>query len=103
MSVESAERPGPGGEPQHEFFYFVDGKRYDWPSNNITGQQIKASIPGLNPAFQIIQEGHGSEPDHPISESETFTLSVQGRGPLRFYTAPPATFGDLGPGVTGAA
>jgi len=54
-----------------QFVYFVDGKKYDWPTVNITGAQIRASIPGLNPSFQIVLEGHGSEADRPISDTDT--------------------------------
>lgn len=93
-SPDQAQGGAHGGGPPH--FFFVDGKKYDWPSTSITGAQIKASIPGFNPTFMIVLEGHGTEPDRPIVDTDTFSLELPGRGPLHFYTAPPATFGDEG-------
>jgi hypothetical protein len=84
---------GEHGAGTPTYFFFVDGKKFDWPSPTMTGAQIKAAVPGLNPSFQIIQEGHGSDPDRPVADGDTFQLQLQGRGPLHFYTAPPATFG----------
>ena len=91
-STEHGHGGSQGGGPP-VFFYFVDGKKYDWPTSSITGAQIKAAIPGLNPTFQIILEGQGNEPDRAITDTDTFSLELPGRGPLHFYTAPPATFG----------
>src|SRR6266496_432202 len=90
-----------GGQAASQFFYSVDGKKYDWPTANITGAQIRASIPGLNPSFQIVLEGHGSDADRPISDTDTFSLALPGHGPLQIYTAPPATFGSSGSSEVG--
>jgi hypothetical protein len=79
-----------------QYFYFVDARKYDWATPNITGAQIRASVAGLNPTFQIVLEGHATDPDRPISDDDTFSLTLPGRGPLHFYTAPPATFGFAG-------
>ncbi len=97
MTAAANERKDEDKEKRsNTFFFFLDGKKYDWQSSSITGAQIRALVPGLNPSFQIIVEGHGQEPDRQINDDDTFSLSLPGRGPLQFYTAPPATFGKNG-------
>src|SRR4051794_33323432 len=76
-----------------KFVFFVDNKKYDWPTSGITGAQVRAVVPDLNSTFQLVLEGHGTEADRPINDSDSFSLELPGRGPLKFYSAPPATFG----------
>jgi hypothetical protein len=78
-----------------KYFFFVDNQKYDWPSSGISGAQVRAVVPDLSPTFQLILEGHGSEADRPINDPDSFDLERAGRGPLKFYSAPPATFGGL--------
>lgn len=87
------EKQDPGKHAPDRFFFFVDGKKYDWPTSALSGAELRAAIPDLNPTFQIFVEGHGAEPDKPVSDSDSFSLELPGHGALKFYTAPPATFG----------
>jgi hypothetical protein len=95
MTADNAIAEGKGSDQpaKPDFFYFVDTKKYDWPQSNITGAQIRAAIPGLNPTFQIFLEGHGQDADKLVVDTDTFTLGPGAKGELHFYTAPPATFG----------
>lgn len=79
--------------PQTKYFYFVDDTKYEHDSASITGAQIRARIPGLDPNFQIFLEGHGGAEDSLVAASTGVNLDRQGQGVPRLYTAPPATFG----------
>lgn len=96
MANEHSQGPGPGGDEGAgpKYFFFIDGKKYDWPKATLTGAELRAVAPDLNPAFLLILEGHGGEADKPVGDSDSFSLSLPGHGPLKFYTAPPATFGS---------
>ncbi len=79
---------------EHEkkkFHYFVDGKKYETVESALTGAQIKAQIPDFNPAYQLVQEGRGSQNDKVITDNDSVDLNV--KPPCQFYTVPPATFG----------
>jgi hypothetical protein len=78
---------------EREFEYFVDAKRYVTTHQFLTGAQIKAKIPDLNPAFQLVLEGHGHHPDRPIADDERVDLETK-HGPLHFILVPPANFGQ---------
>lgn len=73
-------------------FYFVDGKRYESEHTTLTGLQIKTRIPDFDTTFDLFQESKGDEPDRLVRDNDTITLSFD-KGPVRFYTVPPATFG----------
>lgn len=83
------------GQAEHSarthYQYFVDNTKYENDSTSITGSQIKARIPGYNPAFQLFLEGHGQEADRLIADPESVDLT---KGAPHLYTAPPATFGQ---------
>jgi hypothetical protein len=64
------------------------------PTRALTGAEIRAFIAGLDPSYALFLEGPGNEPDRQIGDSETVTLEKD-KGPKRFYTVPPATFGLL--------
>jgi hypothetical protein len=78
---------------QQKFHFFVDALKYETEKSALTGAEIKAMIPGFNPAYQLFLEGTGSEADRQVVDSETITLSPAGEGVRKFYTVPPATFG----------
>jgi hypothetical protein len=80
------------GSGHGEYFYFVDDKKYYSESSSISGAQIRAKITGLDPSYSLYLEGHADEPDQPISDQTAVSLEKE-KGPRRFYTAPPATFG----------
>ena len=82
---------------QHEkkdekYFYFVDNVKYETESSALTGDQIKARIPNFDRQYQLYLESHGDDPDQLIVDTTTVTLEKE-KGPKRFYTVPPATFG----------
>ena len=80
-------------QSHHEpFFYFVDGVKYETDQSVITGAQIKARIPNFDPALILMLEGHDREPDQVVTDDTTISLTKD-KGPRRFFTTPPATFG----------
>jgi hypothetical protein len=86
----STESPGSVAGEQQKYGYSVDGVRYHWDKSSITGAQIKASIPNLNPTFQLFREGTGGQPDKLVNDSDSIDLAHTAP---HLYTAPPATFG----------
>ena len=75
-----------------DYFFFVDNVKYDSDLPALTGAQIKAKVPNWDPAYGLLLEGHGKEPDRLISDTETVSLEKD-RGPRRFTRVPPASFG----------
>jgi hypothetical protein len=81
------------GDPNDkEFFFFVDNTKYSSLVSTLTGAQIKAMIPNFDPGYGLYMEGPGNDPDVLIQDNTTVTLEKE-KGPKRFYTVPPATFG----------
>jgi Multiubiquitin len=78
---------------QTKYHFFVDATKYETDKANLTGAQIKAMVPGFNPAYQLYLEEHGDTPDKAISDGETVSLDPAGHGIRKFYSVPPATFG----------
>jgi hypothetical protein len=81
------------GPHKDEFFYFVDGTRYDTASSSLTGAQIKAAIPNFNRSYALYLEEPGDAADRLINDDDSVSLAKD-KGPRRFYTVPPATFGE---------
>ncbi len=74
-------------------YLFVDGRKYDWPNSSITGAQLRALVPGLNPQFVLMQEvSEGT--DSLVTDSATYAPGESAATAPQFYTAPPATFGS---------
>jgi hypothetical protein len=78
--------------PPEKYFYFVDGTKYDWGQETITGAEIRARLPEAIRTYGLFLEGQGKEPDKKI-ENDTVVSLGKDKGPRRFYTVPPATFG----------
>jgi len=76
--------------PKYEFF--VDGNKYETEHASLTGAQIKALIPGFDPTYSLFLEEQGDAPDLQIGDDTSVSLQKD-KGPRRFYTVPPATFG----------
>jgi hypothetical protein len=72
--------------------YFVNHDRYETDQPVLTGAQIKARIPNLQPGTGLSLEGHGNDPDRLIGDDEQVRLDTS-HEPLRFTLVPPATFG----------
>jgi hypothetical protein len=74
-----------------EYHFLVDGKRYEWPHQYITGAQLRA-VAHIEPNIGIFLEEPGPDkPDRPISDTSSINLAEPGIE--RFYTVPPATMG----------
>lgn len=70
---------------------FVDGQRYEWPQQYITGAQLRA-LAHIEPNVGIFLEEHGHDkPDRPITDTSSINLAEP--GVEKFYTIPPATMG----------
>jgi hypothetical protein len=82
----------PANHPE-KIFFFVDGEKYETDQATLTGAQIKARVPNLDPTFTLFLEGHGNEEDRLIGDDDSVSLE-RDKGPRRFFTAPPATFGS---------
>lgn len=75
-----------------KYHYFVNNDRYESDLASLTGAQIKARIPDIQPNTGLSLEWHGNDPDRLIGDDEVVSLESHG-GPLRFTLVPPATFG----------
>lgn len=95
MEQDKGKSTGGGAKDEkndhRKFPYSVDGKEYNSETRSLTGAQIKAQIGGLEPGYQLVEEGRDDKPDRVISNEDTVDLDVH--PPLHFYIAPPATFG----------
>ena len=74
------------------YTYFVNQDKYESELSSLTGAQIKARIPNLEPGTLLSLEGHGKDPDRIILDDESVNLDTE-HGPARFTLVPPATFG----------
>jgi hypothetical protein len=79
--------------PVEKYFYFVDGEKYESDEEVLTGAQIKARIPNFDHALLLMLEGAGKEPDSIVTDDRSISLAKV-HGPRRFFTTPPATFGQ---------
>jgi len=77
---------------KEKYFYFVGNDKYETDLPELTGAQIKARVPNLDPTFQLSLEGHGNDPDRLIADDEVVSLEKD-KGPVRFTLVPPANFG----------
>ena len=78
--------------PERAYEYFVNNVRYETTEPALTGAQIKARIPDLQPGTGLSLEGHGHEPDRLIADDQLVRLDEH-HEPSRFTLVPPATFG----------
>lgn len=70
------------------YVIFVDDVEYSTTERTMTGAAIKA-LAGKDSTYQLFEEHEGGD-DTPIADAQ----SVHIRDGLRFYTVPPATFGN---------
>ena len=74
-----------------EFHFSVDDKPFNWPTAQITGNDIRQTA-NIDPNFQLYLEEPGPDnPDKLISNDQVVDLSTSGS--KKFYTVPPATMG----------
>jgi hypothetical protein len=80
-------------QPSHKpHIFFINQDKYESDLPSLTGAQIKARVPNLQPGTGLSLEGHGRDPDRLIADDEVVELDT-GHGPARFTLVPPATFG----------
>lgn len=75
------------------FFFFFNDKKYESDRAQLTGRELRALIPDLDPSWAIFEQGRGHDPDRQIGDDTTIDLTKQHSGPKRFFAVPPATFG----------
>ena len=81
-----------GQQHKDKFFYFVDNVKYETDQETVTGALIKAKIPSFDPSYGLFLETADGGPDQQINDDMSVSLEKE-RGPRRFFTVPPATFG----------
>lgn len=79
-------------DKKQRFSYFVDKDKYESDQSTLTGAQIKAKIPNFDNSYSLFLEEAGDAPDQLINDDTSVSLEKD-KGPRRFYTVPPATFG----------
>jgi len=79
-------------QPGKKIAFFVDNVKYETDLETMNGSQLKSLITGFDPTYQLFEESPGEEPDILITDDITVSLSKD-KGPKRFYSVPPATFG----------
>lgn len=80
---------------EHDYIYFVDGDKFESEERTITGAVIKSRLPEAKRGYALWEEGHGGAADRLINDDTTVSLEKEkgDKGPKRFFTVPPATFG----------
>src|ERR1051326_1130185 len=81
------------GDKHEKYFYFVDGEKFDSESEFTTGAIIKSRLAESKRSYALYLEGHGNDPDTLIGDDTSIDLEKE-KGPKRFYTVPPASFGS---------
>ena len=84
-------QPEPG-DKKEKYFYFVDGDKFDSENEFTTGAIIKSRLPEAKRGYALFLEGHANDPDTLIGDDASIDLEKE-KGPKRFYTVPPASFG----------
>lgn len=79
-------------KPEEKYFYFVDGDKFESDAENTTGAIIKSKLSETKRTYALYLEGQGKDPDLLINDDTTLSLAKD-KGPKRFYTVPPASFG----------
>lgn len=80
-------------KPPKIYKFFVGQQKYETDQAQLTGAQIKAYVPNVEPGTKLSLEGHGNEPDRIIADDELVSLDERHGGPRRFTLVPPANFG----------
>lgn len=82
----------PGGDHE-KYFYFVDGDKFESQTEFTTGALIKSRLTDAKRNYALYLEGQGNNPDTLINDDTSVDLQKD-KGPKRFYTVPPASFGS---------
>lgn len=90
MKEQPREEHG-GGRDHAPYKFSVDNRPFETDQPMLTGAQIKARA-SVDPSFGLFLEAHGQAADEQIADRQSVDFREPGRE--RFYTAPPANFGD---------
>lgn len=75
-----------------QYFFFFNDTKCSTDHSSLSGAQIKALIKDFDQTHALVLEGHGSDPDKTIEDTDTVNLNDHGKT-CHFYSVPPATFG----------
>ena len=90
---DAASADHPKADNKNEkYFYFVDGDKFDSEDEFTTGAIIKSRLVEAKRSYALFLEGHGNDPDILVGDDTSIDLEKE-KGPKRFYTVPPASFG----------
>jgi hypothetical protein len=79
-------------KPKENYFYFVDGEKFESDEAFTTGSIIKSRLLEAKRGYALYLEGHDNDPDQLINDDTSVSLEKD-KGPRRFYVVPPASFG----------
>jgi len=65
MSNDQTPQAAKADQPHENFFYFVDGDKYESDTELTTGAAIKARLPESKRGYALFLEGHANNPDTP--------------------------------------
>src|SRR5712672_256559 len=88
----TAANPAKPADQHEKYFYFVDAQKFDSESEFTTGAIIKSRLAEAKRSYALYLEGHANDPDTLIGDDTSIDLEKE-KGPKRFYTVPPASFG----------
>lgn len=71
-----------------KFNIVINDKHYSVDEPEMTGAQLKA-LAGINPAYQLFREVHGTGDDLPVGDGQEVEL----HSGLKFYDVPPGNLG----------
>ncbi len=91
MKPEQSSKPDPLPEGRTKYHYFLDGVKVDTEQSSITGAEVRAQLPAEKANYGLFLEAQGNDPDKQVQPTDTFSLEKK---TLRFYSAPPANFGN---------
>lgn len=77
-----------GNDDKHAVI--LNGQKLEIPSATVTGIQLRL-LAGIPPSYELIAEGHGSDPDQVLTDTDVLDLS----GPIKHvFVKPPTAFGS---------
>ena len=83
MAAENRSTGDDGAEPK-AFTIEIDGAKYDWAGEKITGAQIRGLPPNPIPSNRVLLQVIANQHDRLVKDDET----IEVRGDLRFFTTP---------------
>lgn len=81
----------PAAGKKTKYFFFLDGQKYEMESSSVSGATIRAKLPPEKAGYAVYLEAQGNAPDEQVQDTSAYSLE---KNPPRFYSVPPATFGN---------